>query len=85
MKIIPQDAMAAAAVRLDLAKAYAQIKASLIRIGGNDASRRSTSSNRAPKEWASQSRPCSKAWATSGCLYNVGLAVAVSRSQAGRW
>jgi hypothetical protein len=37
MKTIPHDAMAAAAVRLDLAKAYAQTKASLIRIGGNDA------------------------------------------------
>jgi hypothetical protein len=37
MKTIPHDAMAAMAVRLDLAKAYAQTRASLIRIGGNDA------------------------------------------------
>jgi hypothetical protein len=37
MKAIPQDAMAATAVRLDLAKGYDQLKASLIRIGGNDA------------------------------------------------
>ena len=37
IKVIPQDAMAAAAVRLDPAKAYEQIKASAINIGGDDA------------------------------------------------
>jgi hypothetical protein len=37
IKTIPQDAMAAMAVRLDLAAGYDKTKASLIRIGGNDA------------------------------------------------
>jgi hypothetical protein len=37
IKTIPRDAMAAMAVRLDLATGYDKTKASLIRIGGNDA------------------------------------------------
>ncbi|MDB5318620.1 MAG: hypothetical protein JWN40_251 [Phycisphaerales bacterium] len=37
MKVIPQDAMAAAAVRLDPAKTYDQLKASIINIAGDDA------------------------------------------------
>jgi prepilin-type processing-associated H-X9-DG protein len=37
MKVIPRDAMAAAAIRLDPAKAYEQLKTSAINIGGNDA------------------------------------------------
>lgn len=37
MKVIPQDAMAAAAVRIDLAKTYEQLKTSAINIGGDDA------------------------------------------------
>jgi prepilin-type processing-associated H-X9-DG protein len=37
MKVIPADAMAAAAVRFDWAKSYDQLKASVINIGGNDA------------------------------------------------
>jgi len=37
MKVIPHDAMAAAAVRIDPAKTYGQLKASAINIGGDDA------------------------------------------------
>jgi prepilin-type processing-associated H-X9-DG protein len=37
MKVIPQDAMTAAAVRIDLAKTYEQLKTSAINIGGDDA------------------------------------------------
>jgi prepilin-type processing-associated H-X9-DG protein len=37
MKVIPADAMAAAAVRLDPAKTYDQLKGSIINIGGDDA------------------------------------------------
>jgi prepilin-type processing-associated H-X9-DG protein len=37
IKAIPPDAMAAAAVRLDLAKAYDQVKASAIKLAGNGA------------------------------------------------
>ena len=37
IKVIPADAMAAAAVRLDPAKTYAQLKASIVEIGGTDA------------------------------------------------
>lgn len=37
IKVIPSDAMAAAAVRLDLAKAYDQLKSAAINIGGSDA------------------------------------------------
>jgi prepilin-type processing-associated H-X9-DG protein len=37
MKVIPQDAMAAGAVRLDPAKTYEQLKTSALNIGGDDA------------------------------------------------
>jgi hypothetical protein len=37
LKIIPQDAMAAVAVRMDPAKTYDQLKTSIINIGGTDA------------------------------------------------
>lgn len=39
LKLVPADSMAAAAMRLDLAKAYADIKESLITIGGDEAKR----------------------------------------------